>query len=99
MRAKGSWSKRLEMVGFDYRAALLKMRKERTYEQLAELCGYAGKSGIERVIQGSEPLHRNGELIHGAYRDLFGEKPPLRPGQGIEDGAQKVHPSGRKRRR
>ena len=96
-KKRGHW--RLELVGFDYKAALLRMRQERSYEQLAELCGYASKSGIMRIVNGSEPKHRNGELIHGTFRDLFpDEDVPLRPGQGQAHDAANVHQSGRKRR-
>ncbi len=95
--ADGRW--RLDLVGFDYKRAVLMMRRKRSYEQLAELCGYASKSGIMKVVAGTEPRHRNGELIHGTFRDLFpSEDVPLRPGQGQAHDGASVHPSGRKRK-
>lgn len=64
-------------VGFDYSAALLRIRGKRTYAEIAEYCGYEDGSAISKIIQGDrEPSHKRGEAIWVLYLELFGEKPP-----------------------
>lgn len=63
-------------VGFDYAAALLRIRGERTYAQIAEYCGYDSPQAIGKVINGAIPAHPQGEAIWALYRELFDEKPP-----------------------
>lgn len=64
-------------VGFDYSRALLEIRKQRTYAQIAEFCGYESAQAIGRVIKGAVPGHKHGEAIFVLYRELFGAKPPM----------------------
>ena len=64
-------------VGFDYAKALLEIRKKRTYEQIAEYCGYETPSAISRVLTGSVPSHPQGEAIWALHCELFGQKPPV----------------------
>lgn len=64
-------------VGFDYAKALLHIRQHRTYEQIAEFCGYANPSSIQRLLAGSPPAHPQGEAIYVLYQQIFGRKPPM----------------------
>jgi len=62
--------------GFDYPAALLKLRDTYSYEQIAEFCRYGGKSSIAKVIKGTIPSHPVGELIYILYVETFKKKKP-----------------------
>lgn len=65
-------------VGFDYSRALLRIRGQQTYEQVAEFCGFAGKSVVSKIVNdGHIPTHPQGEAIWALYVQLFGEKPPM----------------------
>lgn len=64
-------------VGFDYVKALLDIRRQKTYEQIAEYCGYEDRSAVARVISGAIPAHPQGEAIWSLYVELYGSKPPL----------------------
>jgi hypothetical protein len=65
-------------VGFDYARAILDIRAEMTYEQIAEVCGFADKKSVERVANGGViPRHPQGEAIYVVYVELFSRKPPM----------------------
>lgn len=81
-------------VGFDYAKACLAIRKERTYAQMAEFCGYDSPNAIGRVIAGVIPSHPHGEAIYVLYRELFGAKPPM-TGEQVTGVAESIHHSGR----
>ena len=62
-------------AGFDYATALLKIRNEMTYQQIAEYCGYESPNAIYKIISGSIPSHPAGEAIYILYVELFNSKP------------------------
>ena len=66
-----------EQVGFDYVKAILDLRSQLTYGQIAEAVGYFDGSSISRLLEGSVPSHRHGEAIWALYVQMFGRKPPL----------------------
>lgn len=67
-----------EEVGFDYAAALLRIRAVLTYEEIAEAIGYESKGGVSNILKGKTPSHTRGEAIWALYLELFGERPPMR---------------------
>lgn len=64
-------------VGFNYAKALLAIRKEMTYVQIAEFCGYESKQAVGKIIRGAIPSHVHGEAIYVLHCELFGKKPPM----------------------
>lgn len=80
-----------EEVGFDYVAALLRIRERLTYDEIAEVIGYDSKGGISRIMDGkTTPSHVRGEAIWALYVELFHERPPLRSSQNIRNNGQLV---------
>jgi hypothetical protein len=65
----------LTPTGFDYRKAILRIRGKMTYQEISEYCGYENASSIARILQGTIPLHPQGEAIYYLYCNLFNEKP------------------------
>ena len=63
-------------AGFNYAAALLKLRARYTYDQIAEYCGYESKGSVSDILAGKTPLHPQGEAIFILYVETFGHKPP-----------------------
>ena len=66
-----------EQVGFDYSRAILELRKQLTYRQIAEAVGYNSIHAIEKIIAGTTPSHIRGEAIWALYLQMFNKKPPL----------------------
>ena len=66
-----------EQVGFDYAKALLDIRNQLTYRQIAEALGYHSTAAIQKILDGSTPSHIQGEAIWALYMQMFGKKPPL----------------------
>jgi len=62
-------------AGFDYKMALLRIRGEMTYQEIAEYCGYESSNAIYKIIAGSIPSHPAGEAIYILHVELFREKP------------------------
>lgn len=65
-----------EEVGFDYVAALRRIKTRLTYEEIAYATGYESNGGVSRIIDGAVPSHVQGEAIWALYVELFGERPP-----------------------
>lgn len=68
-------------VGFDYTAALKRIRTRMSLAVIADYLGYESRAGVQRVINGSVPSHPQGEAIWALYVELFNEKPPHSPEQ------------------
>lgn len=67
-------------AGFDYRRTVLELRVVKTYEQIAEFCGYASSASVARIAAGTQvPAHPQGEALWIMYWELFNRKPPLIP--------------------
>lgn len=64
-------------VGFDYARAILDIRREMTYEQIAEVIGLPDKQSVSRIVAGTIPHHPQGEAIWALYRELFNTNPPM----------------------
>lgn len=65
-------------AGFDYQRTVLELRVVKTYQQIAEFCGWASHSAVADVAAGRRiPSHPQGEALWILYLDLFGKKPPL----------------------
>lgn len=67
-------------VGYDYSRAVLEINHAGgwSYEDIAEFCGYEGRSAIARVASKAiTPSHPRGEALYILYVELFGKKPPL----------------------
>ena len=64
-------------VGFDYRQAVLELRRIMSVAQIAEYLGYASWSSIVQITNGAVPAHPQGEALWVLYVREFSRKPPL----------------------
>jgi len=64
-------------VGFDYRQAVLELRRVMSLAQIAEYLGYASWSSIVQITNGAIPAHPQGEALWVLYVREFTRKPPI----------------------